>query len=88
MLQRDCHCHHVCCVVSELCVQDARQPQLHHWFVKRAVALAMDKHDKEREMTSVLLCSLHNTVCPSSFCTHSHMLGPAFVYQTPNLFFG
>ena len=51
-----------------MCLQDARQPQLHHWFVKRAVALAMDKHDKEREMTSVLLCSLHNTVCPSSSC--------------------
>ena len=45
-------------------MQDAHQPQLHHWFVKRAVALAMDKHDKEREMTSVLLCSLHNIVSP------------------------
>ncbi|KAK9805111.1 hypothetical protein WJX73_009330 [Symbiochloris irregularis] len=38
------------------------KPDFHHWFVKKAVTMSMDKHDKEREMTSVLLSSLYSEV--------------------------
>lgn len=31
-------------------------------MVKRALATALDKHDREREMTSVLLSTLYNEV--------------------------
>lgn len=38
------------------------QPGLEHLFVKRALATAMDKHDREREMTSALLSTLYDEV--------------------------
>ena len=38
------------------------EPELEHVFVKKAVTLAMDRHDREREMTSVLLSSLYGEV--------------------------
>lgn len=37
-------------------------PLFSHYFVKRALTTAMDKHDREREMTSVLLATLYNEV--------------------------
>ena len=43
-------------------MQDLDQPELHHWFVKKAVTIAMDRHVKEREMTSCLLSSLYSVV--------------------------
>ena len=52
--------------------QELDQPGLHHWFVKKAITMSMDKHDKEREMTSVLLSALYSEV-PS--CLH---LAPIF----------
>ena len=38
------------------------EPELEHLFVKKAVTLAMDRHNREREMTSVLLSSLYGEV--------------------------
>ena len=38
------------------------EPELEHVFVKKAVTLAMDRHDREREMASVLLSSLYGEV--------------------------
>ena len=39
---------------------DLGEPELQHFLVKRAVATALDKHDREREMTSMLLSSLYS----------------------------
>ena len=33
-------------------------------FVKKVVTLAMDRHDRERELASVLLSSLYGEVTP------------------------
>ena len=41
---------------------DMGEPELQHFFVKRAVTVALDKHNREREMTSVLLSSLYSEV--------------------------
>mmetsp|Transcript_19931 Transcript_19931/g.60231 ORF Transcript_19931/g.60231 Transcript_19931/m.60231 type:complete len:760 (-) Transcript_19931:626-2905(-) len=43
-------------------LQDAGQPQFGWALVKKAVTVAMDRHDKEREMASVLLSSLYGEV--------------------------
>lgn len=54
-------------------MQDISQPQLHHWFVKKAVTMAMDRHDKEREMICSLLSSLYSVVrTHDSFDLTSH----------------
>ncbi|XP_077227215.1 MA3 DOMAIN-CONTAINING TRANSLATION REGULATORY FACTOR 1-like [Tasmannia lanceolata] len=37
----------------------------HHYFVKRLVSMAMDRHDKEKEMASVLLSALYVDVISS-----------------------
>ena len=39
---------------------DMGEPELQHFLVKRAVTAALDKHNREREMTSVLLSSLYS----------------------------
>jgi len=39
---------------------DMSEPELQHFLVKRAVTAALDKHNREREMTSVLLSSLYS----------------------------
>ena len=53
-------------LTSPLCPLCPRQeldhPEFGHYFVKRALATALDKHDREREMTSVLLSTLYNEV--------------------------
>ena len=41
------------------CIVEMRAPKFHSHIVKRAVALAMDKAGREREMVAVLLSSLH-----------------------------
>jgi hypothetical protein len=38
------------------------EPELEHVFVKKVVTLAMDRHDRERELASVLLSSLYGEV--------------------------
>ncbi|KAL4858246.1 Programmed cell death protein 4 [Chlorella vulgaris] len=43
-------------------LQELDHPEFGHYFVKRALATALDKHGREREMTSVLLSSLYNEV--------------------------
>ncbi len=43
---------------------DMGEPELQHFFVKRAVTAALDKHNREREMTSILLSSLYSEVRP------------------------
>jgi hypothetical protein len=42
--------------------QELDHPEFGHYFVKRALATALDKHDREREMTSVLLSTLYSEV--------------------------
>lgn len=42
--------------------QELDHPEFGHYAVKRALATAFDKHDREREMTSVLLSTLYNEV--------------------------
>lgn len=37
-------------------------PNYHHYFVKRLISMAMDRHDKEKEMASVLLSALYADV--------------------------
>ncbi len=54
------------------CTQD--EPELEHVFVKKVVTLAMDRHDREREMASVLLSSLYGEVpfsAPTPLLAHS-----------------
>jgi hypothetical protein len=41
------------------------EPELEHVFVKKVVTLAMDRHDRERELASVLLSSLYGEVLSS-----------------------
>ncbi|XP_078172337.1 MA3 DOMAIN-CONTAINING TRANSLATION REGULATORY FACTOR 1-like isoform X2 [Carex rostrata] len=38
----------------------------HHYFVKKVVSMSMDRHDKEKEMASVLLSFLYNDTLPPS----------------------
>lgn len=42
--------------------QELDHPEFGHYFVKRALTTALDKHDREREMTAVLLSALYNEV--------------------------
>ncbi|CAN6464363.1 unnamed protein product [Victoria cruziana] len=43
-------------------LQDLGYLEYHHYFVKRLVSMAMDRHDKEKEMASVLLSALYADV--------------------------
>jgi MA3 domain len=38
------------------------EPSFDHFFVKRALTMAMDKHDREREMICALLSALYSEV--------------------------
>ena len=67
----------LCEAAAELA--DMGEPELQHFLVKRAVTAALDKHNREREMTSVLLSSLYSEVRAciarlrfSALCTASH----------------
>ncbi|KAF2314144.1 hypothetical protein GH714_023692 [Hevea brasiliensis] len=49
----------------EVAASDLRElgsSQYHPYFIKRLVSMAMDRHDKEKEMASVLLSSLYAAV--------------------------
>ncbi|XP_074302006.1 MA3 DOMAIN-CONTAINING TRANSLATION REGULATORY FACTOR 1-like [Silene latifolia] len=51
--------------VVEVAVSDIRElgsSEYHPYFIKRVVSLAMDRHDKEKEMASVLLSALYADV--------------------------
>jgi hypothetical protein len=37
-------------------------PSYHHYFVKKLISMAMDRHDREKEMAAVLLSSLYADV--------------------------
>ncbi|XP_057970389.1 MA3 DOMAIN-CONTAINING TRANSLATION REGULATORY FACTOR 1-like [Malania oleifera] len=53
----------------ELAASDLRElgsSQYHPYFVKRLVSIAMDRHDKEKEMASVLLSALYADVISSA----------------------
>lgn len=41
---------------------DLDQPFYHYYFVKKLVSIAMDRHDKEKEMAAILLSSLYAEV--------------------------
>ena len=58
-------CLHLCLYPpppTHTLTQELDHPEFGHYFVKRALATALDKHDREREMTSVLLSTLYNEV--------------------------
>ncbi|CAL9057884.1 unnamed protein product [Musa banksii] len=46
-------------------LRDLGSDEYHHLFVKKLVSMAMDRHDKEKEMTSVLLSALYADVISS-----------------------
>lgn len=48
-----------------LSLQELDHPEFSHYFVKKAITMAMDRHDAEREMTSVLLSTLYNEALSS-----------------------
>ncbi|KAJ6842667.1 uncharacterized protein M6B38_297980 [Iris pallida] len=53
----------------ELAASDLRElgsEEYHHYFVKKLISMAMDRHDKEKEMASVLLSSLYADVIKSA----------------------
>ncbi|XP_024025004.1 uncharacterized protein LOC21391570 [Morus notabilis] len=53
----------------ELAASDLRElgsSQYHPYFIKRLVSMAMDRHDKEKEMASVLLSALYADVISPS----------------------
>lgn len=56
--------------------QELDHPEFGHYAVKRALAVAFDKHAREREMTSVLLSTLYNEVelCARAGEAHAHAL--------------
>ncbi|WOK94518.1 hypothetical protein Cni_G03222 [Canna indica] len=43
-------------------LRDLGSDGYHHFFVKKLISMAMDRHDKEKEMASVLLSSLYADV--------------------------
>ncbi|XP_062225953.1 MA3 DOMAIN-CONTAINING TRANSLATION REGULATORY FACTOR 4-like [Phragmites australis] len=47
--------------------------QFHHYFVKKLISMALDRHDKEKEMASVLLSALYADLLSS------HMMGEGFM---------
>ncbi|KAJ6812278.1 uncharacterized protein M6B38_306105 [Iris pallida] len=52
----------------ELAASDLRElgSDYHHYFVKKLISMAMDRHDKEKEMASVLLSALYGDVMKSA----------------------
>ncbi len=51
-------------------VQELGHPEFAHFFVKKAIACALDRHDKEREMVSKLLSEMYElSISPSEMET-------------------
>lgn len=48
--------------------------EYHPYFIKRLVSMAMDRHDKEKEMTSVLLSALYSDVISSTHIKHGFFM--------------
>lgn len=48
-------------------LQELDEHEYGHLFVKRAVTRALDKHNHEREMSSILLSALYGEVWPNAF---------------------
>ena len=46
-------------------LQELDEPEYGHLFVKRAVTRALDKHNHEREISSILLSALYGEVSPA-----------------------
>nr|GMD07736.1 programmed cell death protein 4-like [Ipomoea batatas] len=47
-------------------LRDLGSVEYHPYFIKRLVSMAMDRHDKEKEMASVLLSALYSDVISSA----------------------
>ncbi|KAK1413092.1 hypothetical protein QVD17_34845 [Tagetes erecta] len=43
-------------------LKDLEMPRYNYYFVKKLISMAMDRHDKEKEMAAVLLSSLYGDV--------------------------
>lgn len=54
-LQRTTRHHNQC---DALIVQELDEPEYNHFFVKKVITRALDKHNHEREMASILLSAL------------------------------
>lgn len=67
----------VSCVAS---MKELDHPDLHHWFVKKLVTMAMDRHDKQREMSSALLSSLYSEVGICWIHAQQHTTLPLLAY--------
>ncbi|XP_040379223.1 MA3 DOMAIN-CONTAINING TRANSLATION REGULATORY FACTOR 1-like [Oryza brachyantha] len=48
--------------------------QFHSYFVKKLISMAMDRHDKEKEMASILLSALYADLLSSSKMSEGFML--------------
>jgi len=48
--------------------------QFHHYFVKKLISMAMDRHDKEKEMASILLSSLYADLLSSYRISEGFMM--------------
>ena len=65
-----------CLKTCDACLQELDEPEYGHLFVKRAVTRALDKHNHEREMSSILLSALYGEVRSHAkgACAVSHVL--------------
>lgn len=52
-------------ILEEYELRDLGSPEYNHFFVKKLVSMAMDRHDKEKEMASVLLSALYAEIISS-----------------------
>jgi hypothetical protein len=43
-------------------LQNLGSPQYHHYFVKKLISIALDRHDREKEMSAILLSALYADV--------------------------
>ncbi|KAG0492812.1 hypothetical protein HPP92_006210 [Vanilla planifolia] len=57
---------------SDLC--DLGLDEYHHYFVKKLISVAMDRHDKEKEMASVLLSALYADVITAGQISHGFLM--------------
>ncbi|KAL6838843.1 hypothetical protein ACP4OV_031279 [Aristida adscensionis] len=48
--------------------------QFHHYFIKKLISMAMDRHDKEKEMASVLLSALYADLLSSYMMSEGFMM--------------
>ncbi|CAD6260483.1 unnamed protein product [Miscanthus lutarioriparius] len=48
--------------------------QFHYYFVKKLISMAMDRHDKEKEMASILLSSLYADLLSSYTISEGYMM--------------